>query len=294
MKKIFLTGCCGFIASHILDKLLSLGAKVIGIDNLSNGSEKNIEHIKNPDFEFIEEDICSFDYKIMKDVLSKCDVVNHQAALGSVPRSIKNPSIYAYNNIFGTVRLMQLSCAAGIKRFVYASSSSIHSGNSPYALSKKTIEDFAKQFWEYHGLETIGLRYFNVFGPRQNGNSAYAAVIPKWINLIREKKDIEIYGDGSVSRDFTYIDNVVDINIRAMHALSGFGESFDVGCGASITLNQLAEIITKNTYSRIKHGYSRNGDAKYSRAIIEDTKTIFNWTPEIDFETGIKKLMEMK
>ena len=261
--KLLLTGGAGFIGSNIAEFLLT-NNKVEHLrilDNLSNSKKENIQFLldKYDNLEFVWGDITN--YTTCQSAVKNIDIVCHQAAVGSVPRSISNPMLSHNNNINGTFNMLLAAKEEGIKRFVYASSSSVYGDEpnlpkredrigevlSPYALNKKVGELYAKIFCRCYGMECIGLRYFNVFGARQDPNGAYAAVIPKFIQLMRDGKSPTINGDGSFSRDFTYVENVVQANWKAMTTQNSkcFGEAFNIGAGGRTSLLELVEAINK-------------------------------------------------
>jgi UDP-N-acetylglucosamine 4-epimerase len=306
---IFLvTGGAGFIGSNLCEAILNLGYKVRCLDDLSTGHEYNIEQLKtNPNFEFIKGDIKGFDT-----CMSACagvDYVLHQAAWGSVPRSIEMPLFYCANNITGTVNMMEAARQAGVKKFVYASSSSVYGdepnlpktegkeGNllSPYALTKICDEEWAKQYTCHYGLETVGLRYFNVFGRRQDPNGAYAAVIPKFIKQLMNDEQPTIYGDGKQSRDFTYIENVIEANLKAcLSGTDAAGEAFNVAYGGREYLIDIYYALTAALGKNIepKFGPDRKGDIKHSNADISKAKRLLGYNPEYDFKHGLNEAIE--
>ncbi|MGF2053276.1 SDR family oxidoreductase [Vagococcus fluvialis] len=300
------TGGAGFIGSNLCEKLVNEGYKVKCLDNLSNGFYSNIEKLLSfNNFTFIEGDI--LDYELCEKVTQNVTYVLHQAAWGSVPRSIKMPLKYEEINIKGTLNMMEASKVNKVKKFVYASSSSVYGDSpflpkregiegsvlSPYALTKSVNEQYGKLYSSLYGLETVGLRYFNVFGRQQNPNGDYAAVIPKFITKLLKKEDVIINGDGEQSRDFTYIENVIEANLRA--AISGkesSGKSFNIACGDQITLNELFSTLTKELNledAKAIYGEDRVGDIKHSNADITEASKFLNYNPEYNFEKGIKE-----
>lgn len=303
-SKFLVTGGAGFIGSNLCEALLKLGYRVRCLDNLSNGYYENIKpFINNTNFEFINGTIT--DYEVCNHSCKGIDYVLHQAAWGSVPRSIEMPLYYEEVNIKGTVNMMEAAVKNNVKKFVYASSSSVYGdsialpkvegieGNvlSPYALTKKVNEEYGKIYSDIYGLQTIGLRYFNVFGRRQNPNGAYAAVIPKFINLLINKEPPVINGDGLQSRDFTYIDNVIEANLKALKSEIS-GEVFNIAFGERITVNQLFDII-KNELGReevepIYEG-ERVGDVKHSLANIDRARLLLDYSPDYNIAQGLKK-----
>lgn len=298
-----ITGCAGFIGSNLTERLLELGQRVIGIDNLSNGRVENVaDFIINENFTFIEGDIN--DLELLNDAMQGVDYVLHQAAWGSVPRSMKMPAFYAQQNITGTVSVFEAAKNNGIKKVVYASSSSVYGdepnlpkfesrvGNvlSPYALSKKVDEMYGELFSRVYGLPTVGLRYFNVFGRRQDPNSQYSAVIPKFVSLILEGKKITVNGDGHQSRDFTYIENVIEANLKAAHSCEiSNGKSINIAFGGQVTVNELIELISKklSVSPLVNYGPDREGDIKHSNADIDLARKLINYDPKYSFEDGL-------
>lgn len=299
-----ITGVAGFIGSNLLEAILNLGYKVRGIDNFSTGKRENIEEfLNNPNFEFIEGDIC--DLETCRKVCQGVTYILNEAALGSVPRSMKYPTLYTQNNILGTHNMMQAAVENGIKKFVYASSSSVYGdskelpkkegneGNvlSPYALTKKVDEEFAKLYNDVFGLKTIGLRYFNVFGKRQDPFSTYAAVIPIFVKKILDNEQPKINGDGETSRDFTYIENVIEANLKACLAEDdACGKAYNVAFGDRTTLNELYSKIAELLQSDIKpiYGPERAGDIRHSLADISNTKKYLKYNPEYSMNAGLE------
>ena len=286
MSQFVVTGCLGFIGSNLVEYLLESGEHtVLGLDNLSTGFMENIStFINHPSFTFIEGDIR--DLETCHSVCKEADFILHQAALGSVPRSLEEPLLYNENNVTGTLNMLIASRDAKVKRFIYASSSSVYGDTpvlpkietmipkpkSPYAISKITCEYYAKVFNDSYNLPTIGLRYFNVFGPRQNPNSQYAAVIPQFITSFLKNERPTIYGDGEQTRDFTYVANVIRANLNGCGApAESCGIAYNIGCGDRISLNQLASEIKSITSSTVSPLYTtpRAGDVRDSLASIE-------------------------
>ena len=304
MEKYLVTGGAGFIGSNIVKKLLEDGKSVRAVDNFSTGRKENIqEFLENPNFEFIEEDITDLD--ICKKAVKGIDFVLHEAAVPSVPRSIEDPIRSNNANISATLNLLVASRDEKIKRFVYASSSSVYGENpmlpkkedfavmpiSPYALTKYAGERYCQIFYKIYGLETICLRYFNVFGPKQNPDSAYSAVIPKFIkSFLRDEKPV-IFGDGNQSRDFTFVDNVVSANLLAVKSEKGLGEVFNIACEGETSLNELIKLLKEISRKNIEPEYkeTRVGDVVYSRADISKAKELLNYEPLVDIKEGLKK-----
>ncbi|NUM50117.1 MAG: SDR family oxidoreductase [Flavobacteriales bacterium] len=304
------TGAAGFIGSHLVEYLLQHKAgKVIGIDNLSNGYEKNIAaFLCSENFEFHKADITDFSV-----CLSFCKQVNfvlHQAALGSVPRSIANPLDTHASNSTGFLNLLEATRISGIKRMVYASSSSVYGNNtdlpkvehkiglplSPYAVSKITNELYAHTYAQMHNMPVIGLRYFNIFGPRQNTKGPYAAAIPLFIESLLNNQPCYINGDGEQSRDFTFIENAVQANIKALftNKTEAFGKVVNIACGQKISVNQIYHKISNALQLKKEPIYreERIGDVRNSLADISKAKEWLNYTPEVLFEKGVQQTVE--
>jgi UDP-N-acetylglucosamine/UDP-N-acetyl-alpha-D-glucosaminouronate 4-epimerase len=299
--KFLVTGGAGFIGSNIVRELLNRGHKVKVLDNFSSGKRENLKNV-DKDIELIEGDIRS--YHIVQEAVKGVEVVLHQAALPSVPRSIKDPITSNEVNVNGTLNILEASVAANVGRVVYASSSSVYGDNpqlpkhegmlpnplSPYAVSKLAGEKYCSVFSRIYGLKTISLRYFNVFGPNQDPSSQYSAVIPKFIKAIRDNVRPVIYGDGEQSRDFTYVSNVVEANILSATSNCDSGISMNCACSGQITLNELVQQINENLGRDMKPIYEepRPGDIKHSFADILLAKNKISYTPSVDFETGLK------
>jgi UDP-N-acetylglucosamine 4-epimerase len=310
-KSILVTGGCGFIGSNIVERLLSMDVKKVRVlDNLSTGDMKNINFLlkkyeKIGKLEFIKGDIC--DIEICRLAVKGIDMICHQAALGSVPRSVSDPLNSHLSNVNGFFNILLAAKENNIKRVVYASSSSVYgdekelpkienkTGNllSPYAATKAIDEIYGWIFHHTYGMECIGLRYFNVFGYRQNPRGAYAAVIPKFIELILKNERPKIYGDGTYSRDFTFIDNVVSANILALQTEDekSFGKAINIGAGGRVTILHLYETIKKilNYNKDPIFVENRVGDIPHSNANISLAKELIGYKPRVNFEEGIKK-----
>lgn len=302
------TGGAGFIGSNLCEAILKLGYKVRCLDNLSTGFQRNIDmFFDDPNFEFVKGDIKDYETCLM--ACKNVDYVLNQAAWGSVPRSIEMPLLYCANNITGTVNMLEAARQQNVKTFVYASSSSVYGdepnlpklegreGNllSPYALTKHADEEWAKQYTKHYELPTIGLRYFNVFGRRQNPEGAYAAVIPKFIRQLMNDEQPTINGDGKQSRDFTYIDNVIEANLKACLApKEAFGEAFNIAYGGREYLidiyHDLTAILGKNIEPIF--GSDRAGDIKHSNADISKARRLLNYNPDYDFKTGLNEAID--
>ena len=298
------SGAAGFIGSNLTDKLLELGCSVVGVDNLINGNLKNLENAsKNQNFEFKKGDIC--DSKFLDQISSyNFDIIFHQAAMVSVSRSVENPTITNLNNVDGTLKLLEFARKNDIDRFVYASSSSVYGDSptipkqismqtkpiSPYGVSKLAAESYTYAFYRTYGLKTVSLRYFNVYGPRQAINE-YSGVITIFFDRVVNNKPPIIFGDGKQTRDFTYIDDVVQANLLAAEARSVEGKVFNVGMGKQTSILDLAHKIIKiaNKDNLIPvFSDPRPGDIRHSLADISETKKYLNFEPKIDIETGLQ------
>ena len=302
------TGGAGFIGSNLCEAILNLGYKVRCLDDLSTGKQANVDlFLDNPNYEFIKGDIKDLEtcMKACEDV----DYVLNQAAWGSVPRSIEMPLFYCANNIQGTLNMLEAARKNGVKKFVYASSSSVYGdepnlpkkegreGNllSPYAVSKRADEEWAKQYTKHYGLDTYGLRYFNVFGRRQDPNGAYAAVIPKFIKQLLDGETPTINGDGKQSRDFTYIENVIEANLKACLAPhEAAGEAFNIAYGGREYLLDIYYGLTEalGIDKEPNFGPDRAGDIKHSNADISKAKELLGYDPDWSFDHGIKTAIE--
>ena len=302
------TGGAGFIGSNLCEAILNLGYKVRCLDDLSTGKQENIDLFAgNEKYEFIKGDIKDLD-TCMK-ACEGVDYVLHQAAWGSVPRSIEMPLFYCANNINGTLNMLEAARQNKVKKFVYASSSSVYGdepvlpkkegreGNllSPYAVSKRADEEWAKQYTRHYGLDTYGMRYFNVFGRRQDPNGAYAAVIPKFIKQLMKGERPTINGDGKQSRDFTYIENVIEANLKACLAShEAAGEAFNIAYGGREYLIDIYYGLCDALGVKIEpnFGPDRAGDIKHSNADISKARTMLDYDPDWSFEKGIKAAIE--
>ena len=302
------TGAAGFIGSNLCEAILKSGYKVRALDDLSTGKRKNVDmFLDNPRYEFIKGDI-----KDLYTCMNACkgvDYVLNQAAWGSVPRSIEMPLFYSLNNIQGTLNMLEAARQNGVKKFVYASSSSVYGDEpnlpkkegvegillSPYAVSKRCDEEWAKQYTRHYGLDTYGLRYFNVFGRRQDPDGAYAAVIPKFIKQLINGQKCRINGDGKQSRDFTYIENVIEANLKACMAPSeAAGEAFNIAYGGREYLIDIYYGLTKALGVDVEpeFGPDRPGDIKHSNADISKAKRLLGYDPQWSFERGIQAAIE--
>ncbi|MHB9307171.1 SDR family oxidoreductase [Fusobacterium polymorphum] len=302
--KFLVTGGAGFIGSNLVEAILKLGCEVRVLDNFSTGKRENIvEFLDNENFELIEGDI-----RNLEDCQKACEgvaYVLHQAAWGSVPRSLEFPVLYNEINVKGHLNMMQAARENNIKKFVYASSSSVYGDSpilpkkeekigrvlSPYALTKKLNEEYADLYFRIYGLKTIGLRYFNVFGKKQDPNGFYAAVIPKFVKQLLNDEAPQINGDGETSRDFTYVDNVIQANLKACLASDkASGEVFNIAYGGRETLNNLFNKLSKLLNKNIKaiYGNERAGDVRHSNADISKAKELLNYNPEYSMDRGLE------
>jgi UDP-N-acetylglucosamine 4-epimerase len=302
------TGAAGFIGSNLVEAILKLGYQVRGLDNYSTGKKENLDEFKNnPNFEFVEGDIRDFDTCIK--ACDGIDFVLHQAAWGSVPRSIEMPLLYEEINIRGTLNMMEAARQNNVKKFIYASSSSVYGdepalpkkegreGNllSPYALTKRVDEEYGNIYTKFYGLDTYGLRYFNVFGKRQDPNGAYAAVIPKFIKQLINNERPTINGDGKQSRDFTYIENVIEANLKACKAShEAAGQVFNIAYGGREYLNDIYGELCRALNKDIEAVFSpdRAGDIKHSNADINKARKLLGYEPEYDFSKGLSLAIE--
>jgi UDP-N-acetylglucosamine/UDP-N-acetylgalactosamine 4-epimerase len=306
-NSFLITGGAGFIGSHIVEYLLNHRAKKVRvIDNLATGFKYNIDpFVKYPAYEFVEGDIT--DIEICNRVCKGIDYVNHQAALGSVPRSIENPLATHNSNANGFLNMIIAARDAGVKKFIFASSSSVYgdasqlpkkeenTGNplSPYAVTKVIDEMYGRVFYHTYDFKTIGLRYFNIFGPRQNPSGPYAAVIPLMFQAMMDNKSPVIHGDGDQTRDFTFVENAVQANIKAMFCEDekALGEIFNVAVGERVSVNDLFKLIAEITGFKDKpvHREPRSGDVLHSLADISKAKNILDYYPQIKIKEGLER-----
>lgn len=306
--KYVVTGGAGFIGSHIVEALVARGEEVVVIDDFSTGHRENLAPWKNK-VKIIEGSIV--DLEMVMAAFKDADYVLHQAALPSVPRSIEDPLSSHNINMTGTLNVLLAARDNHVKRVIYASSSSVYGNQkeeepkhesmetnalSPYALSKLAGEEYARIFYEIYGLETVSLRYFNVFGPRQDPASAYAAVIPKFIEAALTEKPATVYGDGTQSRDFTYVTNNVAANLLACAAPKDqvAGKVFNIACGINVTLLELLEAIEYEVGKPIEKIFKtpRVGDVHFSQANIEKAQKALNYKIDVNFEEGLKKTID--
>lgn len=309
-KSVLVSGGGGFIGSHLVDSLLENGAeRVVAIDNFATGQRRNLTSaLRDPRFELIEADIRNLDS--CRKAAEGIDLIYHEAALGSVPRSIADPVTTTEVNLSGFVNMLWAGVQAGVRRFVYASSSSVYGGSrelpkteaktgtplSPYAITKCVNELYAANFHALYGIDTVGLRYFNVFGPRQDPNGAYAAVIPNFISALLTHKSPVIHGDGSHSRDFTYVANVIEANLLAgtVERTEALNTSYNIATGRATTLTDLFERLKSElakydpAISKIqpKFGPERSGDIPHSLADLSKAELLLGYRPKFDAESG--------
>ena len=303
--KFLVTGGAGFIGSHIVDALIKNGDKVKVIDDFSSGARENLEDVSGK-IELTEGDIR--DKAVVGNIMQGVDYVLHQAALRSVPKSLGNPELYNDVNINGTLNILTAAKEAGVKRVVAASSSSIYGETdrlpekedflplliSPYALTKLAGEYYCRIFSQIHGLETVNLRYFNVFGPRQSLENEYAVVIPKFITCMLKDEQPPVHGDGKQTRDFTYVENVVQANIKAATMPGIKCEVFNIACGKAYSVLDIVKYVNKILKKDIKPklGPIRQGDVKHTLADISKAMKLIKFEPKVGFEEGLKKTVE--
>lgn len=303
--QLLVTGGGGFIGSHIVERLVREGHRVRVIDNFTTGHRRNLMPFLD-DIELVEGDLQS--YERAHAAVRDCDVVLHQAAMPSVPRSVQDPLTSNAANVIGTLNVLLAARDAGVQRVVCASSSSVygsvpdlpkHEGLptlpiSPYAVAKLAGEGYCRSFTEVYGLETVALRYFNVFGPRQDPLSQYAAVIPNFITAALRGKPVTIYGDGEQSRDFTYVDNVVEANVLAMSAPDAAGRTYNIACGDRISLNELVSTIGRIIGRSVEtnHAVPRPGDVRHSMADVSRARAELGYEIVIGFEDGLARTVE--
>ncbi len=307
MAKVLVTGGAGFIGSHLTEALLRAGHQVRVLDNFSTGKRENLVFPEAyPLMEVMEGDIVDFVY--CQKATEGMEYVFHQAALPSVQRSVEDPVGSNQANVEGTLNILMAAREAGVRRVIYAASSSAYGDSptlpkkeemmpnplSPYALQKLVGEQYCRLFSQLYGLETISLRYFNIFGPKQDPNSVYSAVIPRFIDALVSGRPPVIFGDGEQSRDFTYIDNVVYANVLAMKVEKTEGEVVNVACGRRVSLNQLLKFLQDivGTYISPIYEEPRKGDVRHSLADIGRAKALLNYTPVVGIEEGLRRTVE--
>lgn len=304
MERFLVTGCAGFIGGHVLDRLVGMGYEVTGMDDLSTGNRTNMAGSEGK-FRFIEASTC--DAGAVADALRGVDLVIHLATVPSVPRSVANPMESVHASVVGTATLLNEARKTGVRRIVQASSSSVYGDSnvmprvetslpspmSPYAASKLSQEMYALAYYKCFGIDTASLRYFNVFGPRQNPDSEYAAVIPKFIKLMRSGTAPTIFGDGSQTRDFTYVENVVEANIKAALCSKPLrGESMNIGCGQTHSLNDVVARLNTLLGTNLAPEYTekRVGDVFESLADITKARMLFGYEPTVPFSVGLERM----
>jgi UDP-glucose 4-epimerase len=307
MSKVLVTGGAGFIGSNLTESLLRKKHFVRVLDDFSTGKRENLIFGKeHPLLEILEGDIR--DLRTCKKAIRGVEYIFHQAALPSVQRSIEDPGISNAINVGGTLNILLAAKEEGVKRVIYASSSSIYGDTptlpkheempphppSPYALQKYIGEQYCRLFYQLYGLDSVSLRYFNIFGPKQDPNSVYSAVIPRFIDALLHDRPPIIFGDGEQSRDFTFIENVVQANLLAMSAEHLHGEAMNIACGKRISLNQLLKILKKILGSKLTPIYQepRKGDVRHSLADIRKSKKFINYMPKVGTEEGLNKTVE--
>jgi len=306
--RVLVTGGAGFIGSHLVDALLTRGDAVTVLDNLSSGSMDNLKnHADNPAFRFIQGDIRGAE--AVKRALAGADAIIHEAAMISVPLSIKDPGLAHSVNVDGTLTLLKASLDHGIKRFIYASSCAVYGEQaklpisedappkplSPYASSKLVAEQSCQTFYELEGLETVCLRYFNVYGPRQTGGE-YAGVMIKFLERLRNNQPPVIYGDGEQTRDFIYVSDVVDATLLALERDGVAGKTLNIGTGEATSINELCEIFlraARKTELKPTHEAPRSGDIRRSQADIAKMRKLLGYEPRVSLEQGVEKLLRI-
>ena len=306
-SKILVTGGAGFIGSHLVDRLIKEDHEVVVLDNFSSGNIENLKHhLQSGMFNLVKGDVRSSDK--VKEAIRNVDAVFHLAAIVSVPLSVENPVLVNDVNVAGTLNLLEASSKADVQRFIYASSSAVYgevdrlpiderrptSPISPYAVSKLAAEHYCKVFFQNYGLDTLCFRYFNVYGPRQAGDS-YSGVITQFINRLKHRKPPIIYGDGNQTRDFVYINDVVEANMLALKCRHCSGEAINVGTGKPTTINELTNLLTESFgQSRVKLVYkaAREGDVRHSHADIGKAERILGYEPKITLKEGIRTLLK--
>jgi len=308
MTTYVVTGGAGFIGSHIAERLLKDGNEVRIVDNLITGKTENLDYLKSLDGDLTIHQVSITDYDDILPAFEGAEVVFHQAALASVPRSVNDPRESALHCITGTVNVLDAARNSGVRRVVYAASSAAYGDSegdykketqlpepiSPYGVAKLTGEFYCRAFYETYGLETVALRYFNVFGSRQDPQSEYAAVIPKFITLMNQGKQPRIFGTGEQSRDFTHIDNIVHGNLLASQSDDAVGQMMNLAIGESISLLQLVETLNSvmGTDLPAIHEEARAGDIMYSMADISKAEDLLDFAPVVSFEEGLRRTVE--
>jgi nucleoside-diphosphate-sugar epimerase len=303
--RYLITGGAGFIGSHLVKQVVDAGGIVRVVDNLSTGSADRLDQIRES-MQLVTGDLA--DDSVAAEAVKGMDYVLHQAAVPSVQRSVVDPVGTNRSNVTATLNLLENCRKAGVRRFVYAASSSAYGDTevlpkneempanplSPYALQKWVGERYCRIYHELYGLETVSLRYFNVFGPRQDPYSEYSAVIPKFITKLLAKEPVTVYGDGEQSRDFTYIDNVIDANLLALRAPNAPGEVCNIGCGQRVSLNQLIRILEEllGVRAQVTYAAAKPGDVRHSLADITKATRVLGYVPKTEIEEGLKRTVE--
>jgi nucleoside-diphosphate-sugar epimerase len=302
--KVLVTGGGGFIGSHVVDRLLGEGHDVRVLDNFATGRRENLLHVLD-DIEVVEGDIQS--YERVSNAVKGCEAVLHEAALPSVPRSVQDPLTSNATNVTGTLNVLLAARDAGVERVVYASSSSIYGANpelpkhegllpqpiSPYAVAKLAGEGFCRSFHEVWGLETVALRYFNVFGPRQDPLSQYAAVVPRFITALMDGRPPSVFGDGEQTRDFTYVGNAVEGTVLAMSAEGAAGKVFNVAAGSRTSLNELLRTLQRLSGRGVEPSYedARPGEVRHSQADVSAAERGLGFRPRFSVEEGLEETL---
>jgi UDP-glucose 4-epimerase len=303
--RVLVTGGAGFIGSHLVDRLLRDGHHVRVLDNFTTGDRRNLSHLAG-DFELVEGDIQS--YERCHNAVRDCEMVLHQAALPSVPRSVRDPLTSNAANVIGSLNILLAARDSGVRRVISASSSSIYGRNetlpkdetltplpiSPYAVAKLASEGYCRSFAEVYGLETMSLRYFNVFGPRQDPASEYAAVIPRFVRAGLGGQPVTVFGDGEQSRDFTFVENVVEANVLAMKASRANGTAYNIATGNRVTLNGLIASIQENLGIdlRVEYRDSRPGDVRHSLADVGLARDELGYEVVTGFRSGLARTVD--
>ena len=303
--KVLVTGGAGFIGSHLVERLVRDEHQVRVLDDLSAGTESNLAAVAGK-YEFLKGDIR--EHAVVKEAVRGVEAVFHEAALGSVARSVDKPEASNAVNVDGTLALLVAARDAGVTRFVYASSSSVYGDTptlpkredmpttptSPYGVSKLAAELYCRVFWSLYRLETISLRYFNVFGPRQDPDSAYAAVVPRFASSLLKGERLVVFGDGGQTRDFTYVENVVEANMLALKTTRGFGQAMNVAAGGRVSVNELVKKLQAATGLKAspEHRPARPGDIRDSYAAIERAADLLGYRPAVPFDEGLRRTLE--
>jgi nucleoside-diphosphate-sugar epimerase len=304
-NRYLVTGGAGFIGSHIVRRLVGEGELVRVVDNLSTGQSARLQDVRDS-VEFVEGDLA--DERVSDDGVKGVDHVLHQAAVPSVQRSVRDPIGTNRSNVTATLNVIESCRKAGVRRLVYAASSSAYGDTevlpkieemspnplSPYALQKLVGERYCKLYYDLYGLETVSLRYFNVFGPDQDPHSEYSAVIPKFIAKLLAKESLTIYGDGEQSRDFTYVENVVEANLLALRAATAPGNICNIGCGERITLNQLVRLLEEivGVKANVNYVGSKAGDVRHSLADVTLAQRLLGYEPKVMVEEGLRRTVQ--